>query len=405
MQARAKNDMKPSADAVLLLEALLVLRAQRHHGAHVDLVERGEDRGGVLRLRRGARRCACGCGVIGTALLAARAGGPRRARRGAARAPRRGGRAAARPSRPARDARGASGRRSLVRRPPLPDAGDRGRVEAVLVDQVAHRRAERPDRPGRRPALADGRGRGSAPAPRPAAAGAGGAGAGVRPRRGCAAARRRVAVVDARDHVARRRTVSPSCFSDAEHAGALRRAAPWSPCRSRARAARRRARRCRRRAFTQRAIVASVTDSPRLGMRTSNMRRPALRRARRRAFTSSASSAWCTLYEPVAGLAAASRADVRERAAAEQRPQQRRDEAPRAHVRRLLLHPAAPARALRVAAEHAPRARAAGTGRAARRARCATSCRCRARGAPVEQRVVDLAAAQQHAADARRDRA
>src|SRR2546428_295551 len=37
-------------DAVLLLEALLVLGAQRDHRAHIDLVEGGEDGGGSLRL-------------------------------------------------------------------------------------------------------------------------------------------------------------------------------------------------------------------------------------------------------------------------------------------------------------------------------------------------------------------
>ena len=41
--------------AVLLLEQVLVLVAQRHHRAHVDLVEGREHGGGVLRLLEAAR--------------------------------------------------------------------------------------------------------------------------------------------------------------------------------------------------------------------------------------------------------------------------------------------------------------------------------------------------------------
>ena len=41
---------EPEPDAVRLLETLFVRGAERHHGAHVDLVEGREDRGGVLRL-------------------------------------------------------------------------------------------------------------------------------------------------------------------------------------------------------------------------------------------------------------------------------------------------------------------------------------------------------------------
>ncbi len=40
----------PEADAVAVLEGLLVTLAQRHHGGHVHLVEGGEHRGGALRL-------------------------------------------------------------------------------------------------------------------------------------------------------------------------------------------------------------------------------------------------------------------------------------------------------------------------------------------------------------------
>jgi hypothetical protein len=152
----AEERHEAEADAVLLLEAVLVLRPERHDGAAVDLVERREDGGGVLR----------GDESLGDALADAAhrhallASVTRRARRRTR----------------DRRARGHAGRHrgrrlphlrervaafevrqdvALGEPPALARCGDRARIEPVLVDQVAHRGAERTDR-----AAGDGRRRG-----------------------------------------------------------------------------------------------------------------------------------------------------------------------------------------------------------------------------------------------------
>ena len=280
----------------------------------------------MLRLRPAARRCACGCGVIGTRSSPRRrsARGARRARarrRRAARRRRRGRGAAAALA----AARGAPATSPLVSRPPLPDAGDRARVERVLVDQVAHRRAERADR--RR-----GRRRGGGAARRGRRGGAGGAAA--RCRRGRAArgaaarrgARRRRRRPRSRATTSPTATVAPAGFrmrsTPARSAGSSMLALSVSSSSSTLVGARP----SRRPASAQRTIVAfgdrlAERRDAYLERHRSSSRSDAPRAQRANArSTSSASSAWCTLYEPVAGLAAASRPTyVSVRAAEQQR--------------------------------------------------------------------------------------
>ena len=58
----------PEPDAVAFLERLLVPLAQRHHRAHVDLVEGREHRGGALRFDAGAWRSSRGASTCARAL-------------------------------------------------------------------------------------------------------------------------------------------------------------------------------------------------------------------------------------------------------------------------------------------------------------------------------------------------
>ena len=106
------------ADAVLLLEQILVAGARLHHRRHVDVVEGGEHRGGVLRLLEAA-----GDGLAQArhphpflAALAGAGAGQAPARGGAAAAPAAGGGGPA----PAFCALAAARTSSLVRRPSLP---------------------------------------------------------------------------------------------------------------------------------------------------------------------------------------------------------------------------------------------------------------------------------------------
>ena len=131
-------------DAVLLLELLLEALAHLHHRRHVHFVERGQDGVGRLATAAGARRCARAGGSSARAARGGRRGsaaagaatggsGCRRRRRcgaaGAARRPAR--RPALAPSRRAR-----SSTSPLVTRPSLPVPGTEPAVRSLLGHQL-----------------------------------------------------------------------------------------------------------------------------------------------------------------------------------------------------------------------------------------------------------------------------
>ena len=260
--------MKPSADAVHLLEARPCSGARSSMTrAHVDLVERGEDRRRVLRLHQALGDALAEAASSARARLVAGARAPRGAvRRGIGRdgasARRRGGVACW--WRDAVSALAACEMRQHVALGQPPAAcrcPDRARIEAVLLDEPAHGRARRDE-----PRLQSG----AAAAP----AGCGRRWRGRRLRR-CAA--RRLVPVALRPALAprrrrrcarRRRRPAPSSPSWLEDRAARRALGAGSrrwPCRSRA----------RERlvggdvlavCLIQRTITPSVTDSPRVGI-------------------------------------------------------------------------------------------------------------------------------------------
>src|SRR5205085_2446164 len=100
---------EPEADVVLLLEGVLVLVAQLHHGGQVGLVEGREGGGGLLRLDQPLRNAAAQGGHLLARLSAGGGrlrcgGGGRLRRRPSPTAPPRSGRPPSRwrPSRPRR---------------------------------------------------------------------------------------------------------------------------------------------------------------------------------------------------------------------------------------------------------------------------------------------------------------
>ena len=292
---------------MLLLEALLVLGAHRHHGAAVDLVERGEDGGGVLG----------GDEPLGDPLadaghrhpLLALPGGPRHgASDGGGR--RRGGhgRRGLRDRLAALEVRQES---PLVRRPPLPDAGIA--PGSRPCSSIRLRTAGLSGPTGRAEA---GAGRRPANSPRPAPPATGGAGAGAGVAAAAAAGLAACAfVLDASHDVARDDRLA-FLLQHAEHAGALR-----GQLRGGLVALDLEQHVVGRDGV---AVVLRPARDRRLGDRFPEARdadlehHPPQARAKARV-TSSVSSAWCTLYDPLAGLAAASRPTYVERAPAEQR--------------------------------------------------------------------------------------
>jgi hypothetical protein len=129
------------ADAVLLLEQILVAAARLHHRGHVDVVEGGEQRGGVLRFLEAAAM------VWRRRVIRTRSSrrSPARRRGGAAAAGACGGAAGAGGRRRGRAAAGWFGGGEHVvlgEAAVLAGALDLGRVEAVLEHQAAHRRGQ-----------------------------------------------------------------------------------------------------------------------------------------------------------------------------------------------------------------------------------------------------------------------
>ena len=136
-QARTKKPMKPSLTPCRFSNSVLVLVAQRHHRAHVDLVEGREHGGGVLRLLQAPRD-----GLAQPRHLA-RAPRARHRRPATARAP-------APRRRSAAPASGCAAARSiaaimspLVTRPSLPEPATAPGSTPLSAAMLAHRRRER----------------------------------------------------------------------------------------------------------------------------------------------------------------------------------------------------------------------------------------------------------------------